>query len=121
MSDQEIINAIDAEIAEEESILAEYRDEGCEPTMMVGYHKGYIEGLAFAKALVENQRVTITNPYQPPSPSEPSLEDRIERLEAKLDGGKPAGPTDLLLSAFAILAMILTGAMLFDVLTRAGR
>ena len=52
MTDQEIINAIDAEIAEEESILAEYRDEGCEPTMMVGYHKGYIEGLAFAKSLL---------------------------------------------------------------------
>ena len=52
MTDQEIINAIDAEIAEEESILAEYRDEGCEPTIMVGYHKGYIEGLNFARALI---------------------------------------------------------------------
>ena len=60
------------------------------------------------------------NPYQPPSPSEPSLEDRIERLEAKLDG-QPAGSTDLLFSVLAILAIILTGAMLFDVLTRAGR
>ena len=121
MSDQEIINAIDAEIAEEESILAEYRAEGCEPTMMAGYHKGYIEGLAFAKALVENQRVTITNPYQPLRLSEPSLEDRIERLEAKLDGSKPVGSTDLLFSVLAILAIILTGAMLFDVLTRANR
>ena len=121
MSDQEIINAIDAEIAEEGSILSEYRAEGCEPTMMVGYHKGYIEGLAFAKALVENQRVTITNPYQPPSPSKPSLEDRIERLEAKLGDSQPAGSTDLLFSVLAILAIILTGAMLFDVLTRAGR
>ena len=60
------------------------------------------------------------NPYQPPSPSEPSLEDRIARLEAKIDG-QPPGSTDLLLSAFAIMAIILTGAMLFDVLTRASR
>ena len=61
------------------------------------------------------------NPYEPPSPTEPSLEERIEKLEAKLDGSKPPGSTDLLLSAFAILAIILTGAMLLDVLTRAGR
>ena len=61
------------------------------------------------------------NPYQPPSPSEPSLEDRIARLEAELDGSKPAGSTDSLLAVFAIMAIILTGAMLFDVLTRAGR
>ena len=61
------------------------------------------------------------NPYEPPSPSEPSLGDRIARLEAKLGKSQPPGPTDLLLSAFAILAIILTGAMLFDVLTRAGR
>ena len=61
------------------------------------------------------------NPYEPPSPSEPSLEDRIARLEAKLDGSKPAGSTDSLLAVFAIMAIILTGAMLFDVLTRANR
>lgn len=61
------------------------------------------------------------NPYEPPQPSGPSLEDRIERLEAKLGDSKPPGSTDLLLSVFAILAIILTGAMLFDVLTRAGR
>ena len=61
------------------------------------------------------------NPYEPPSPSDLSLEDRIERLEAKLGDSQPPGSTDLLLSAFAILAIILTGAMLFDVLTRAGR
>ena len=52
MTYQEIVTAIDAEIAEEGSILAEYRSEGCEPTMMVGYHKGYIEGLRFARALI---------------------------------------------------------------------
>ena len=61
------------------------------------------------------------NPYQPPSPSEPSIEDRIARLEAKLGDSKPAGLEDLLLSVFAFLAILLTGAMLFDVLTRAGR
>ena len=61
------------------------------------------------------------NPYEPPTPSEPSLEERIERLEAKLDGSKPAWSTDSLLAVFAIMAIILTGAMLFDVLTRANR
>ena len=61
------------------------------------------------------------NPYQPPSPSEPSIEDRIARLEAKLGDSKPAGLGDLLLSVFAFLAILLAGAMLFEVLTRAGR
>jgi len=61
------------------------------------------------------------NPYEPPRPSEPSLEDRIARLEARLGDSKPAGSTDSLLAVFAIMAIILTGAMLFDVLTRAGR
>ena len=58
------------------------------------------------------------NPYQPPSPSEPSLEDRIERLEAKLGGDKPAG---LLLSSFVILIVMTAGAMFFWIATRAGR
>ena len=58
------------------------------------------------------------NPYQPPNPSEPSLEDRIARLEAKLGDSKPAG---FLLSSFVILIVMAAGAMLFDVLTRAGR
>ena len=61
------------------------------------------------------------NPYEPLSQPEPSLEDRIARLESKLGESKPAGSADLLLAVFAILASILTGAMLFDVLTRAGR
>ena len=58
------------------------------------------------------------NPYEPPSPSEPSLEDRVERLEAKLDGGNPAG---FLLSSFVILMVMAAGAMLFWIATRAGR
>ena len=61
------------------------------------------------------------NPYEPPSQPEPSLEDRVARLEAKLGESKPAGSTDSLLAVFAIMAIILTGAMLFDVLTRANR
>jgi hypothetical protein len=63
----------------------------------------------------------MSNPYDPPSQPEPSLEDRIARLEAKLDGSNPAGSTDSLLAVFAIMAIILTGAMLFDVLTRVNR
>ena len=63
----------------------------------------------------------MSDPYEPPSPSEPSLEDRVARLEAKLGDSKPAGLTDLLFSVLAILAIILTRAMLFDVLTRANR
>ena len=58
------------------------------------------------------------NPYQPPSPSEQSLEDRIEQLEAKLDGGNPAG---FLLSSFVILVVMAAGAMFFWIATRAGR
>ena len=58
------------------------------------------------------------NPYQPPSPSDLSLEDRIERLEAKLDGGNPAG---FLLSSFVILVVMAAGAMFLWIATRAGR
>ena len=58
------------------------------------------------------------NPYEPPSPSEPSLEDRIERLEAKLSDSKPAG---FLLSSFVILIVMAAGAMLFWIATMVGR
>ena len=58
------------------------------------------------------------NPYEPPSPSEPSLEDRIARLEAKLGESKPAG---FVLSSFVLLVVMAAGAMLFYIATRAGR
>ena len=58
------------------------------------------------------------NPYEPPSPNEPSLEDRIARLEAKLGDSQPAG---FLLSSFVILLIMAAGAMLFWIATRAGR
>lgn len=58
------------------------------------------------------------NPYEPPSPSEPSLEDRIARLEAKLGESKPAG---FVLSSFVILIVMAAGAMLFYMVTRASR
>ena len=58
------------------------------------------------------------NPYEPPSPSEPSIEDRLERLEARLADSKPAG---FVLSSFVILIVMAAGAMLFWIATRAGR
>lgn len=58
------------------------------------------------------------NPYQPPSPSEPSLEERIARLEARLGDSKPAG---FVLSSFVFLVVMAAGAMLFYIATRAGR
>ena len=61
------------------------------------------------------------NPYQPPSPSEPSLEDRIARLEAKYADSQLAGPIDFLIGVFAILMIMAAGAMFFYIATRAGR
>ena len=58
------------------------------------------------------------NPYEPTRPSEPSLEDRIERLEAKYGDSQPAG---FVLSSFVILIVMAAGAMLFYIATRAGR
>ena len=58
------------------------------------------------------------NPYDPPTPSEPSLEDRIARLEARLGDSKPAG---FVLSSFVLLIVMAAGAMLFWIATRAGR
>lgn len=58
------------------------------------------------------------NPYEPLSQSQKSLEDRIEKLEAKLVDSKPAG---FLLSSFVILLIMASGAMFFYIATRAGR
>ncbi len=58
------------------------------------------------------------NPYQPPSPSEPSLEDRIERLEERIDGSRSASFIE---SVFAFLMVMGAGAILFYVATRLGR
>ena len=61
------------------------------------------------------------NPYQPPSPSEPSLEDRIEKLEEKYADSQLAGPMDFLIGVFVIVMIMAAGAMLFYIATRAGR
>ena len=58
------------------------------------------------------------NPYEPPGPSEPSLEDRIARLEEKLGDSQPAG---FVLSSFVLLIVMAAGAMLFYIATRANR
>lgn len=58
------------------------------------------------------------NPYEPPQPSERSLEERIERLEAKLCDSKPAG---FAVSALAVLLIMAAGAMLGWVAMRVGR
>lgn len=63
----------------------------------------------------------MTNPYEPPTPSDLSLEDRIERLERKNEGGQIAGPADFLLSAFGVLVIMAMGAILFAVATRLGK
>ena len=55
MTDQEIIDAIKAEIDEADSILDGYREDGCEPTMLVGYYKGYIQGLIFVREFIERR------------------------------------------------------------------
>lgn len=55
MTDQEIIDAIKAEIDEADSILAEYRADGCEPPMLVSFYKGYIKGLEFRRQLIERR------------------------------------------------------------------
>ena len=52
MSDQEIIDAIDAEITEVDLVLAEFMAEGFSQTMETAYQKGYIEGLRFARELI---------------------------------------------------------------------
>ena len=58
------------------------------------------------------------NPYEPPSPSEQSLEDRIERLEERIDSSRPASFIE---SVFAFLMVMGAGAILFYVATRIGR
>lgn len=66
-------------------------------------------------------RAKKMKPYEPPESSEPSLEDRIERLERKYGDSRLAGPVDFLLSVFGILVIMAIGAILFAVATRAGR
>ena len=60
----------------------------------------------------------MSNPYEPPSPSEPSLEDRIERLERRIEDDRPAS---LLEQLFGFLVIMGSGAVLFYVATRLGK
>lgn len=60
----------------------------------------------------------MTNPYEPPTPSEPSLEDRIERLERRIEEMRPAS---FLENVFGFLLIMGTGAFLFYVATRLGK
>ena len=60
----------------------------------------------------------MSNPYDPPSPSEPSLEDRIARLEARIEDNRPAS---LLEQLFGFIVIMGSGAFLFYVATRLGR
>ena len=61
------------------------------------------------------------NPYQPPSPSEPSLEDRIARLEAEYSETQPMGFVEVVASVLAFVMIMAAGAMLFHIATRVGR
>ena len=60
----------------------------------------------------------MSNPYEPPTPSEPSLEDRIERLERRIEDNRPAS---LLEQLFGFLVIVGSGAFLFYVATRLGK
>lgn len=60
----------------------------------------------------------MSNPYEPPTPSEPSLEDRIDRLEARIEDNRPAS---LLEQLFGFLVIMGSGAFLFYVATRLGK
>ena len=60
----------------------------------------------------------MSNPYDPPTPSELSLEDRIERLEARIEDNRPAS---LLEQLFGFLVIMGSGAFLFYVATRLGK
>lgn len=60
----------------------------------------------------------MSNPYEPPTPSEPSLEDRIERLERRIEDNRPAS---LLEQLFGFLVIMGSGAFLFYVATRLGK
>ena len=61
------------------------------------------------------------NPYEPPGPSEPSLEDRVARLEAKYIETQPMGFVEVVASVLAFVMIMAAGAMLFYIATRAGR
>ena len=61
------------------------------------------------------------NPYDPPSQPEPSLEDRIARLEAKYSETQPMGFVEIVASVLAFMMIMAAGAMLFYIATRAGR
>ena len=60
----------------------------------------------------------MSNPYEPPTPSEPSLEDRIERLERRIEDNRPASFIE---HVFGCLLIMGTGAFLFYVATRLGK
>ena len=60
----------------------------------------------------------MTNPYEPPTLSELSLEDRIERLERRIEDNRPAS---LLEQLFGFLVIMGSGAFLFYVATRLGK
>ena len=60
----------------------------------------------------------MTNPYEPPTPSDLSLEDRIERLEARIEDNRPSS---LLEQLFGFLVIMGSGAILFYVATRLGK
>ena len=61
------------------------------------------------------------NPYEPPGPSEPSLEDRVARLEAKYSETQPMGFFEVVASVLAFVMIMAAGAMLFYIATRVGR
>ena len=60
----------------------------------------------------------MSNPYEPPTPLDLSLEDRIERLERRIEDNRPAS---FLENVFGFLLIMGTGAFLYFVATRLGK
>jgi hypothetical protein len=63
----------------------------------------------------------MSNPYEPPSLSDLSLEDRIARLEAKYGEAHPMGFLEVVASVLAFVMIMAAGAMLFWIATKVGR
>ena len=63
----------------------------------------------------------MSNPYEPPSQPEPSLEDRIAILEAKYSETQPMGFVEVVASVLAFVMIMAAGAMLFYIATRVGK
>ena len=61
------------------------------------------------------------NPYEPPSQQEPSLEDRVARLEKRYGESHYSIFLEVVASVLAFVMIMAAGAMLFYIATRVNR